>query len=82
MIDLGFVLWFNNEKFNLIGLVMIREKGRNINFVVTDSQREILRKLAKLQNRSMTGVVLNLIQEESMRYGLIETRVKQQKVGE
>ncbi len=50
------------------------KKDTVIHFAVKMETREMLRKLAKIHDRSMTGVIEQLIKKESKEYGLIESR--------
>jgi hypothetical protein len=50
------------------------EKRKTSTFYLSDQSKALLPKLAKLQDRSMAGVINYLIKKEAKEYGLIESR--------
>jgi len=51
-----------------------RNKPARITFQVADDTRSMLEKLTKIHDRSMTGVIEQLIKREARENGLIEER--------
>lgn len=49
-------------------------KSENIKFVVKPEIKALLLKLSLIHDRSMTGVIEQLIKKEGKEYGLIESR--------
>jgi hypothetical protein len=45
-----------------------------MSFVFNEESKVLLSKLAKIHDRSMTSVLVQLIKKESKEYGLIEAR--------
>lgn len=45
-----------------------------VNYVLREETKSMLEKLAKIHDRSMTGVIEQLIKKEAKEYGLIESR--------
>jgi|CXWL01.1.fsa_nt_gi hypothetical protein len=52
----------------------MKEKRKTSTFYLSEDSKALLPKLAKLQDRSMAGVLNYLIKKESKEYGLIEAR--------
>jgi hypothetical protein len=58
----------------LIFLGLNMKEGTLSTFKIDNKTKTMLKKLSKLQDRSMTGVLQYLIKKEAREYGLVEPR--------